>query len=88
MLRFSYSTLRSVHGTLVKVNGCFGLRCFSAGEQWKEIPGFPNYHVSNFGRVKKIKRNSCLHIITEKCEQEYVCVAMEKREIFLSIDWF
>lgn len=43
-----------------KQNGCLyqvHRLLFSTIEEWKEVPRFPNYHVSTLGNVKNIQRN-------------------------------
>lgn len=40
-------------------------------ERWKEIDGFPNYRVSNYGRIKSIKTKKLL-----KGQQNYNCLAV------------
>ena len=61
MLRFSYFTLR--HGMRSKG---IEFRTFCSIEQWKEVPGYPNYHVSTLGKIKNIKRNKELFINYER----------------------
>eukprot|EP01084_Bolivina_argentea_P015569 29174_1 len=39
-----------------------GYRSFCGKEEWRPIPGFPNYHASSLGNIKNIKKNRCLFI--------------------------
>ena len=43
-------------------NTFYSKRLFSTIETWKEIPGFPNYHVSTLGNVKNIVSNRLRNI--------------------------
>lgn len=42
-------------------------------ETWKSIPGFPNYEVSDLGRVRRVASTSCLKSWTTS---GYLCVAL------------
>lgn len=41
-------------------------------EQWKIIDGFENYNISNYGRIKSIKRSSPTHNGGEKIQPEII----------------
>eukprot|EP01084_Bolivina_argentea_P120003 212744_1 len=56
---------------LFKSSNCYSLytvqyRLFCAIEEWKEIPGFPNYHASTLGNIKNVKSNKILCINYDK----------------------
>ena len=49
-------------------------------EQWKEIPGYPGYHVSDHGRVKKSHK-----ILKQRInERGYFCVFLNKKNCQVS----
>lgn len=53
-------------------------------EEWRPIDGFPNYAVSNRGRVMNIKTGKVLKIGVNRCGYEQVGLSMNcKRMIFL-----
>eukprot|EP01084_Bolivina_argentea_P236856 398207_1 len=48
-------------------SNCYSLcatkyRLFCTTEEWKQIPGFPNYHASTLGNIKNVKFNRMLFI--------------------------
>lgn len=61
-------------------NGCFYNDEIEIGEIWKNIKGFPNYQVSNLGRVRSIPREKTKGGILKECISKtgYVYVNLYK----------
>lgn len=58
------------------------------GERWKEVPDFPGYALSTFGRLKSIKRernylNPSTHILKEKIKKPRVLLIDKKQSNFV-----
>lgn len=50
-------------------------------EVWKNINNFPNYQVSNYGRIKSFKNQKCIILKCVKKKTGYLEVVLSKRQI-------
>ena len=58
------------------------IRLFCSVEQWREIPGYPNYHVSNLGNVKNIRFNKIRTINRQQTRPQLSLCRNSKEQFF------